>query len=548
MDTSTRDYADQNHILREKLYVKNNLLNHVYEISSLLTQSPDLDEVLNNIVDRAMNGLNFDRAIVMLLNKDETKLECKCIKGFTPPGEKRAWDKPLYIGKHDCYETKVVQRGEPLFIEDTENASNMTAIDTIINTYQERKSVLHVPLKLKGKVIGIIGVDRYRTRMKITRDDVESLAIFANQAAIIIENTRLYKAVHDEKLLSENIIKSSVNGVVVSDLKGRVYHLNPKAEEIFDISREQAKKMRIDRLLQLDEKERTRIFHELQKKKNIDHFEIDYHRNDDKKLILELTAFIILDENEDVLGAVTLVNDLTEKKKMDDYLSRVEKFAALGRIVSGIAHEVRNPLASIYTTVQNLENELSEHNSARDDLQNIMQEIDRVEKLIRQILNLAKPVPLQIETVDINDLLLATMPLIEKEAKKKGIVLKSQLTGDIEYIEADPNRLRQVILNLLINAIESITTKGRITISTEMVVEADSQKKWVLMKCKDNGIGISPDIIDNIFDPFFTTKNVGTGLGLAVSHKIIQDHDGMIEVESQKNSGSTFSVKLPILA
>lgn len=353
---------------------------------------------------------------------------------------------------------------------------------------------------------------------------------------------------HDEKLLSENIIKSSVNGVVVSDLKGRVYHLNPKAEEIFDISREKAKKMRIDQLLQFDEKERKRILHELKKKKNIDHFEIDYHRNDDKKLILELTAFIILDENQDVLGAVTLVNDLTEKKKMDDYLSRVEKFAALGRIVSGIAHEVRNPLASIYTTVQNLENELAENHSARDDLQNIMQEIDRVEKLMRQILNLAKPLPLQIETVDINELLLTTIPLIEKEAKKKGIALKTELTGDIEYIEADPNRLRQLILNLLINAIESINKKGRITISTEMAVEADGQKKWMLMKFKDNGIGISPDIIDNIFDPFFTTKNVGTGLGLAVSHKIIQDHDGMIEVESQKNNGTTFSVKLPILA
>jgi PAS domain S-box-containing protein len=548
MDTTTQDYADQNHILKDKLYVKNNLLNHVYEISSLLTQSPDLDEVLNNIVDRAMNGLNFDRAIVMLLNKDETKLECKCIKGFTPLGEKRAWNRPLYINKHDCYETRVVQRGEPLFVEDTENASNMTEIDKIINEYQERKSVLHVPLKLKGKVIGIIGVDRYRTRMKITRDDVESLAIFANQAAIIIENARLYKAVNDEKLLSENIIKCSVNGVVVSDLKGRVYHLNPKAEEILDISQKKAKKMRIDRLLQLDEKERTRIFHELKKKKNIDHFEIEYHRNDEKKLILELTAFIILDENQDVLGAVTLVNDLTEKKKMDDYLSRVEKFAALGRIVSGIAHEVRNPLASIYTTVQNLENELSEHNSARNDLQNIMEEIDRVEKLIRQILNLAKPLPLQIETVDINELLLATIPLIEKEAKKKGITLKTRLSCDIGHTGADPNRLRQVILNLLINAIESITKRGTITISTEMVVEAVGQKKWMLMKCKDNGVGIHPDIIDKIFDPFFTTKNVGTGLGLAVSHKIIQDHNGMIEVESRKDNGTTFSIKLPILA
>ncbi|MBN2687398.1 MAG: GAF domain-containing protein [Deltaproteobacteria bacterium] len=544
----TQDYAHQYHILKENLHVKNNLLNHVYEISSLLTQSPDIDDVLNNIVDRAMNGLNFDRAIVMLLDKDEAKLECKCIKGFTPLGEKRAWNKPLYLDRHDCYETKVVQSGEPLFVEDTENASDMTEIDKIINKYQERKSVLHVPLKLKGKVIGIIGVDRYRTRMKITRNDVESLAIFANQAAIIIENARLYKALNDEKLLSENIIKCSVNGVVVSDLQGRVYHLNPKAEEILNISQEKAKKIRIDQLLQLNEKERIRIFYELKKKKNIDHFEIDYQRNDDKKLILELTAFIILDENEDVLGAVTLVNDLTEKKKMDDYLSRVEKFAALGRIVSGIAHEVRNPLASIYTTVQNLENELSENMSARDDLQNIMQEIDRVEKLIRQVLNLAKPLPLQIESVDINELLRTTIPLIEKEAKKKGIALKTTLSGDIGHAEADPNRLRQVILNLLINAIESITGKGEITVSTEMVAESDGQRKWILMKFKDNGIGISPDVIDKIFDPFFTTKNVGTGLGLSVSHKIIQDHNGMIEVESRKNNGTTFSIKLPTFA
>ena len=547
MNTPTQHYADQNDLLQAKLYMKNNLLNHVYEISSLLTQSPDLDDVLNNIVDRAMNGLNFDRAIVMLLDKDETKLECKCIKGFTPLGENRAWDKPLYLDRHACYETKVVQSGEPLFVEDTENASDMTEIDKIINKYQERKSVLHVPLKLKGKVIGIIGVDRYRTRMKITRDDVESLAIFANQAAIIIENARLYKALNDEKLLSENIIKCSVNGIVVSDLKGRVYHLNPKAEEILNVNQEEAQKMRIDRLLQLDEKERIRIFNELKKKKNIDHFEIDYHRNDDKKLILELTAFIILDENEDLLGAVTLVNDLTEKKKMDDYLLRVEKFAALGRIVSGIAHEVRNPLASIYTTVQNLENELSENKAARDDLQNIMQEIDRVEKLIRQILNLAKPLPLQIETVDINELLRTTIPLIEKEAKKRGITLKTALSGDIEYTKADPNRLRQVILNLLINAIESTAKRGKITVSTEMVAESGGQTKWMLMKFKDNGIGITPDILDKIFDPFFTTKNVGTGLGLSVSHKIIQDHNGMIEVESQKNKGTTFSVKLPIL-
>ncbi len=97
--------------LSEKLRIKNNLLGHIYEISSLLTRSPNLAEVLNEITDRAMHGLNFDRAIVMLLNSDKTKLECKCIKGFTPHGERRAWDKPLIFNKHDCYETKVVRSG-----------------------------------------------------------------------------------------------------------------------------------------------------------------------------------------------------------------------------------------------------------------------------------------------------------------------------------------------------------------------------------------------------------------------------------------------------
>ncbi len=534
--------------LSEKLRIKNNLLGHIYEISSLLTRSPDLGEVLDEITNRAMTGLNFDRAIVMLLSSDHTKLECKCIKGFTPQGERRAWEKPLIFNRHDCYETKVVRFGTPRFIPDTENAPDATRIDKVINVCQERNSVLYVPLKIKDKILGLLGVDRYRTRMEITQDDVESLTIFANQASIIIENARLYQALSDEKALSENIIKCSTNGVIVSDLMGNILNMNPRAEEILDLPREKAVRLRIQDVFKFKSGDMRKIYIALKRQETIHYFDFPYQRADDRRLILNLSGFAVHDENRNTLGAVTIISDLTEKKRLDDYLLRVEKFAALGRIAAGIAHEIRNPLAGIYTTVQNLESEFSEADAQKSDLKNILREIDRVEKLIREVLDLVRPVPLQIEEFDIHDLISTTLSLLRKETVKKKIELKTEYEAKTSVIKADPNRLRQVFLNLTINAMESINGGGRITVRTDTKRQRDGEKEkgWLSIDVLDDGIGIPPKHMSRIFDPFFTTKNGGTGLGLTVTHKIIEDHNGRIEVESRENKGTMFRVLLPV--
>ncbi|MFA5183826.1 MAG: ATP-binding protein, partial [Syntrophales bacterium] len=443
-------------------------------------------------------------------------------------------------------ETSAFLRGEPIFIKDTVNNPEATEVDRIINRYQERKSVLYVPLNLKGKVIGLIGVDRYRTQMEITPDDIESLAIFANQAAIIIENARLYDALSNEKMLSENIIRCSVNGIMVSDLDGQIRNLNPRGEEILGIKKKEAKLRLIQDVFLFDDKERLRIYKALKRKEDIIPFEITYQRKDNKQLTLGITAFTLTGENGDVHGAVSLITDLTEKKRVEDYLLRTEKLAALGWIASGIAHEIRNPLAGIYTTVQNMENEYDHDNSHRGELKNILTEIDRIEGLIREILNLARPLPLQIEEVDVHKLLTNTVSLVRKEATKKDIMIKTQFSKKTMLIRADPNRLRQVFLNLLINAVDSITTKGKVMISTEMMEGQNKPGRWLLIRFKDNGIGIPAEDINKIFDPFFTTKSIGTGLGLTVSDKIIQDHHGIIEVESKIQKGTTFCVRLPV--
>lgn len=533
--------------LAERLEAKNNLLHHIYEISSLLTRSPNLDEVLNEIVDRAMHGLHFDRAIVMLLNEDESKLECKCVKGFTPEGEKRAWEKPLLMDQHDSFETRVVRTGAPLFIPDTKHAADITWIDRVINRYQERRSILYVPLKIQDKILGFLGVDRFRTRLKITQDDVESLVYFANQASIIIENARLYKAVSDKKILSESIINCSVNGVIISDLTGNILNVNPRAEEILGISREEMLRKRIQDIFGFDQTERRKIYRALMHRENIFYFDFHYSRPDGKRLILNLGGFAVIDEKKNTLGAVTAITDITEKKKMDDYLMRVERFAALGRIAAGIAHEIRNPLAGIYMTVQNLESEIGEGSIGGRDLRNILQEIDRIEKLIRDVLNLIRPMPLQVEEIDIHEHLLATMALLKKKMSQKKITLKTDFNAPVGHLKADPNRLRQVFLNLTLNAIEAISGKnGLIELKTEAVRGGDGSRDWIAIQFKDNGAGIPARDLDRIFDPFYTTKSVGTGLGLAVSHKIIEDHRGIIEVDSQEHRGTIIRVLLPV--
>jgi len=383
--------------------------------------------------------------------------------------------------------------------------------------------------------------------MKITQDDVESLVYFANQASIIIENARLYKAVSDEKILSESIINCSVNGVIISDLTGNILNVNPRAEEILGRSRNEMLRMRIQDIFKFDQAERHKIYRALVHNENIYYFDLNYSRPDGKRLILNLGGFAVIDENKNTLGAVTAITDMTEKKKMDDYLMRVERLAALGRIAAGIAHEIRNPLAGIYMTAQNLEREIGEHSAAGNDLQNIMQEIDRIEKLIRDVLNLIRPMPLQIEEVDIHQLLLTTMALLKKEMSQKNISLKTELNAARGVLRADSNRLRQVFLNLTLNAIEAISNRdGLIEVRTDATRGNDGAASWMAIHFKDNGIGIPAGHLDKIFDPFFTTKTVGTGLGLTVSHKIVQDHRGMIEVESEEHRGTTIKVLLPL--
>ena len=258
--------------------------------------------------------------------------------------------------------------------------------------------------------------------------------------------------------------------------------------------------------------------------------------------ILQLWTYPMFNSDGELEFVIEYAKFITEQKKLERQIQQAEKMSLIGHLATTIAHEIRNPLSGILTTAQLLEEEFDQDDQRKMDMQDITQEIHRIEKLINEMLSFSKPQPLQFNSVDIHDILNMAFSFLRKEAKRHNIEIVEDFDRTLPKIKIDPNRIQQVFLNLMLNAIESMANGGRLKIST------NRSEEWIEIKFIDSGIGISKENLNKIFDPFFSTKtkNKGTGLGLSVSYKIIKDHKGEIEVESKQGKGTTFTVRLKI--
>ncbi|MEK7306987.1 MAG: ATP-binding protein, partial [Nitrospirota bacterium] len=226
---------------------------------------------------------------------------------------------------------------------------------------------------------------------------------------------------------------------------------------------------------------------------------------------------------------------------------KVDTFA---RFAGGMAHEINNPLVTISTFFQLLPQKRDDNEFMDSFASLAFTETERIRRLTRELLDYGKPKEIQFRMEDLNILVTRVVLLIKLEAEKKKIILQSVLTSDLPRIHMDPDQIRQVILNILLNAIDATDEGGSITIETRYI-GADQKDEFVQVMIKDTGEGIAKEEIDKIFDPFFTTKHTsigreGTGLGLSISHQIIKEHKGFINVESTLGKGTTFLIYIPV--
>jgi two-component system, NtrC family, sensor histidine kinase AtoS len=213
--------------------------------------------------------------------------------------------------------------------------------------------------------------------------------------------------------------------------------------------------------------------------------------------------------------------------------------AALGELVAGIAHDIRNPLTSIRGFVQYLQKS-KDPLELREYAPLIIREVDGLNRIIGELLKFAKPHPPRYSSVQVNDLIREVLSLVKTRAEKQDIRIDLALDSSLPFIEADGEQLKQVLLNLFINACQAIPAQGSILFKT-----SKNLADWLTISVIDSGIGISPENLDKVFDPFFSTKPAGTGLGLAVVQRIINGHKGEIGISSEPGKGTTVTIRLP---
>jgi two-component system, NtrC family, sensor histidine kinase HydH len=236
-----------------------------------------------------------------------------------------------------------------------------------------------------------------------------------------------------------------------------------------------------------------------------------------------------------------LEQKIREKGELEEQIRRADKLAALGLLVSGVAHELRNPMGILRATVQVMESELGDNPTVKEFTAVVKEETDRMNNVIQEFLDFARPSAPRLEMADLNAILNEVMQFTRKYLDQRNIVMRKTSDTELPLVYVDRKQIRQVFINLIINSAAAIEHEGVIELS------AGYNNRYVFVKFHDTGRGISLENISRIFDPFFTTKDTGTGLGLAVVHRIIDSHAGFIEVESQLDKGTEFRIFLPFL-
>ena len=268
--------------------------------------------------------------------------------------------------------------------------------------------------------------------------------------------------------------------------------------------------------------------------------------------VIGYTLSQVRDERGHLTGAALFFKDLTRVEQLEERERLRDRLAALGEMAAAIAHEVKNPLAGIEVMAGLLKRQLVDSQDAQTILNDIIKEAKMANAIVLEVLDFVRPIRLQVERIALADVIRDAIGMAESHVPRGDVTVTVALPGDLASIQGDPHQLRQLFTNLLTNAFEALTGRGSVAINAVQLAEEDSSAveghsgPFIQVDVIDDGPGVPPDVMDRIFSPFFTTKPQGSGLGLAIVRKIVDAHDGRIDVSGRPAGGTQFRVTLPV--
>jgi two-component system, NtrC family, sensor kinase len=534
-----------------------------------LSSQTDLDALLTAIVNRLSQTLSVAQVAVFLSDDHGA---CTLAAAYGLPhslatngrknGHALAAPHDLGFLDLDFLDFDQPGAGSHIFLENTQQAMHLP--ESQQRTVAALDLNYYLPCRLQQRTIAVIGLGRTTDADFLSSEDVELLESLASYIGIALQNARLYasleqKASEYERLkeFNENIVESINVGILAVDLEERIESWNAQMEVLYALPRAEALGRRLSEVFPasfVDEFHRAMGEEgSVQAVHNLYKFRIETRAGEHRTANIAIAPLVSRDFT--TVGRIVLVDDITDRVELETQLTQAEKLSSIGLLAAGVAHEVNTPLAVISSYAQMLAKQVrgADGVEARVGplLDKITQQTFRASEIVNGLLNFSRTSGTAFTGIDLNTVIRDTLNLLEHQLKTANVKLETSLDPALPPVLGNPGKLQQVFLNLFLNAKDAMAGGGTLRIATEVGTDTGGH---VGVSISDTGSGIAPEHVKRIYDPFFTTKSApregqrrGTGLGLAVTYGIIQEHAGKIEVESQTGAGTTFYLEFPLV-
>lgn len=530
-------------LLEEKQRVEKELTRKYTELTALnniaarINQSLDLKEILNFAINELQKIVGEEKVIcIYLLDSQKNELVFTAQKGYSEEFFRRLSRLKIDEGLLG----KAVKAKTPIAYDDY--PSYPQALKAVVEE-ANIKSAMSVPLIAKNRIVGALSIAS-KTPYHFTAEEINLMTLIGNHIGVAIENAQLLEEVKESEKKYRTLVEEINDGYVMSQ-NGKIVFANQAFLKMYGYTEEEVLGCSVQEFFPCNKCEQMgEISPDASPIKGTPiQFEFLRKYRNGTKLPTELKInFVEYDGKPTMIG---IFRDISERKKMEERVRESERLAAIGQLAATIAHEIRNPLSAIKMNIQILSRNLELRDLDRRRFEIAAGEIIRLEKIVKEVLDFARPIQLNKGWCNLNEIIKRCLELLEGSIQEKNIQIVKQLSSNLKNVFIDGEMIEQAFLNIIINAIDAMPSGGTLKIGTRELSEYGEQKT-VMVEFKDSGIGMSSEQIKKAFEPFYTSKTTGVGLGLSQVKKIIDAHEGRIEVESQVGAGSIFRLLLPL--
>ncbi len=364
--------------------------------------------------------------------------------------------------------------------------------------------------------------------------------------------SRLEKELKNSKSFLENILASSIDAVVTTDTKGHITYANRAFRELIGLRGQQIIGKHISVYYKDGIDQARQIMKKLREFGRIRDFEFDV-KVQDRIIPIRTSDTLLYDESGEIVGTMGVFQDITARKKLSERLSATQaeliqavKMRALGDLVTGVAHEINNPLMASDTFLHLIESGAEDNPELKKRVLLLKECNRKIEKIVKKLKEFSRHSGFEFIAIDVNDAVVSVLDITRQQLLNQGVEVELRLRENLPRVLGDKNQIEQVLLNLISNALDAMEGSPQKVLAVQTDISQKGQQ--VEIRVSDTGKGMTPEQIEQIFNPFFTTKDTdkGIGLGLSISYRIIDAHQGKIEVESELSKGTAFTVSLPV--